>query len=113
MKAITIVIASALITAAGLKAVPALAETPVAETNVRLVHTTDLDLATDRGQRQLEQRLAKASREVCGSASDLDLEGKNDVRNCRNEVLARARADRDTIVAAARNRGVIAISASR
>ena len=31
----------------------------------------------------LDRRLAAAAREVCGFASDADLEGKNDVRACR------------------------------
>ena len=92
MTAIRIVIASALITAALLKAVPALAETGPAPVNVSIVHTADLDLSSDAGKRQLGRRLANAAREVCGAASDVDLQGRNDVRACRARVLAKARA---------------------
>ncbi len=83
-----------LITAAALKAAPALAE-PVTgpAVNVALVHTADLDLSTQAGQRQLDSRLVQAAREVCGTASDVDLAGKNQVRQCRADVLAKARAN--------------------
>lgn len=93
MTALKIVLTSALITAAALKAVPALAETGPAPVNISIVHTADLDLTSDAGRRQLDQRLTQAAREVCGEASDVDLEGKNDVRACRANVLAKARAE--------------------
>ena len=110
---IQIAAAAFLITAAVLKAAPAFAE-PVtgAEVNVALVRTADLDLSTGAGQRQLESRLVQAAREVCGAASDADLEGKNQVRQCRTEVLARASAERDRLLAANRG-GIIAVTASR
>jgi UrcA family protein len=92
MTAIRIVIASALITAAALKAVPALAETAPGPVNVSIVETADLDLGSEAGKRQLDRRLAHAAREVCGTASEIDLEGTNDVRACRADVLAKARA---------------------
>ena len=112
MTAIRIIIASALITTAAIKAAPAFAE-PVAGTdvNVSVVRTADLNLSTDAGQRALQVRLAQAAREVCGTASDVDLEGKNKVRACRADVLADARAKgeqlasrggSDTIILAAR-----------
>jgi UrcA family protein len=91
-KGLKIAAASFLITAAALKAVPALAEPARAPANVSIVHTADLDLTSDAGKRQLDQRLANAAREVCGTASDVDLDGKNDVRACRVDVLAKARA---------------------
>jgi UrcA family protein len=59
-----------------------------------VVHTSDLDLGTRAGQRALDLRLARAAREVCGSASDADLRGKNAVRKCRDEVLASAMAQK-------------------
>jgi UrcA family protein len=93
MTAIRIVIASALITAAALKAVPALAETSAARVDVSIVHTADLDLSSEAGKRRLEHRLANAAREVCGTASDVDLQGRNDVRACRSDVLAKARSE--------------------
>ena len=111
-QAIQIAAAAFLITAAALKTAPALAEPASPAVNVALVHTADLDLSTQAGQRQLDSRLAQAAREVCGTASDVDLEGKNQVRHCRNEVLARANAQRDQLLAS-RGGGIIAVSASR
>lgn len=113
MKAITIIIASALITGIAIKAAPALAEQAPAEINVSLVQTADLDLSTEAGRRQLDRRLASAAREVCGTASDADLEGKNEVRQCRDEVLAKAHAERIQIMAAAARGKPIEIAASR
>jgi UrcA family protein len=92
-KGFKIAAAAFLITAAALKAVPALAEPAPAPVNVSIVHTADLNLNSDAGKRQLDQRLVIAAREVCGTASDVDLEGKNDVRACRADVLAKARAE--------------------
>jgi UrcA family protein len=86
-----IIFASALATAALIKAMPALAETPTPPA-VTVVKTADLDLSTKSGRQQLDHRLVIAARDVCGVASDADLVGKNDVRECRNNVLADARA---------------------
>lgn len=98
MSAIRIIIASALITTAAIKAVPALAA-PVAgqDVNVSIVRTADLDLSTERGRNALDHRLLKAAREVCGTASDVDLAGQNKVRACRQNVLADARAKGDQL----------------
>lgn len=85
-----IIAASALATGALLKAAPAFAET--AAPNVRIVQTADLNLASEAGRRALNQRLVIAAHEVCGTASDVDLAGKNQVRACRKAVLADARA---------------------
>jgi len=92
-KGFKIAAAAFLITAAALKAVPALAEPASPPVNVSIVHTADLDLNSDAGKRQLDQRLVNAAKDVCGTASDADLEGKNDVRACRADVLAKARAE--------------------
>ena len=113
MKAITIVLASALITAGALKAVPALAETNAPEVAVSVVHTGDLDLTSDAGKRQLDRRLTIAAREVCGTASDVDLEGKNQVRECRDLVLANAREKGEALIAQNRRGGSIAVVAAR
>jgi UrcA family protein len=86
-----IIAASALATAALIKAAPILAE-PTPVQNVSIVRTVDLNLSTDAGRRQLDQRLMIAARDVCGTASDADLAGKNQVRACRADVLAKARA---------------------
>ena len=93
MSAIRIIIASALITTAAIKAAPAFAEPATGpDVAVSVVRTADLNLTTDAGRRALEVRLSQAAREVCGTASDVDLEGKNNVRACRTAVLADARA---------------------
>ncbi len=113
MKAITIVLASALITGAAIKAVPAVAETVSPDVVVSVVHTADLDLASDAGKRQLDRRLASAAREVCGTASDFDLEGKNEVRECRDLVLANAREKGQALIARNERGGSIAVVAAR
>ena len=113
MKAITIALASALITTAAIKAAPALAEAPATAVNVSLVRTADLDLGSSAGQRKLDRRLANAVREVCGTASDADIEGKNDVRQCREVTLAKAKGQRNAVLAAAGHDAAIAVTASR
>lgn len=98
MTAIRIILASALITTAAIKAVPAIAE-PVTGQNVSIVHTADLDLSTDAGRRALDVRLSHAAREVCGTPSDVDLAGKNKARACRANVLADARTRGEQLAA--------------
>ncbi|HEX7930100.1 MAG TPA: UrcA family protein [Sphingomicrobium sp.] len=107
-------IASAIITAGLIKAVPALAETPTStQTYVSYVKTADLNLASEGGQRALDRRLAQAAREVCGVPSDSDLIGQNKARECREEAVQRAGAEREALLAAANRGAVIAITASR
>lgn len=115
MKAIHIILTSFAITTGVIKAAPALAETPQPATvlNVSHVRTADLDLGSRDGQRKLDQRLANAAREVCGTASDVDIHGKNDVRKCRDDTLANAKGQRDAVLAAAGRDGFIAVTAAR
>ena len=87
-----IIAVSALSTAAVIKAVPAFSEPALAQ-NVAIVQTADLDLSTASGRAALEHRLVTAAYEVCGTASDADLAGKNKIRECRVDVLAKARAE--------------------
>ena len=82
-----------------LTATPALAEPPVTISST--VQTADLDLSSAAGQRALNHRLSLAAIDVCGTASDVDIAGKNDVRQCRAEVLASVASDRDQRIAAA------------
>jgi UrcA family protein len=111
---IIIALASGLITAAAIKATPALAqEAPVVETRTTVVHTADLNLGTKAGQRQLDRRLANAAREVCGEASAADLEGRNEVRHCIDATLASAKGQRDGLLAANGRAAVFLVSASR
>ena len=84
-------------------ATPALAE-PITVTST--VQTADLDLSSQAGQRVLDQRLTQAVKEVCGTASDVDIAGKNDVRQCRVETLAGLSAERDQRIADASNRPI-------
>lgn len=113
MTATRIILASALITAGLIKGAPTMAQPAAPEVNVSIVRTADLDLSSSVGQRQLELRLTHAAREVCGTASDVDLEGQNAVRACRNDVLARAHSQRDQLIASNARGGTIAVSAAR
>jgi UrcA family protein len=87
------------------------ASEPAAVTSV--VQTADLDLATGSGQRELDRRIVRAAREVCGIASDADLVGKNDVRQCRDETIAAAAAQRQQLLAAARSGSPILVASAR
>ena len=107
-RALYIALGSALIATAAIGAAPAFAQAPGGEINVRLVRIADLDLASEAGRRTLERRLANAAREVCGTASDADVEGKNAVRKCRDATLAKARLHR-----VAERDGAIGVTASR
>ena len=80
-------------------ATPALAEPPA--TTSSIVQIADLDLSTTRGQQALDRRLNLAAKEVCGTASDADVAGKNEVRRCRVETLSGLAAERDQRIAAA------------
>lgn len=76
-------IASAVLLGGVMKPVPSFAQQgPVTDTYVSVVRTSDLNLRTTEGRRQLYRRIAAAAREVCGTASELDLLGKNEVHRC-------------------------------
>jgi len=69
-----------------------------------------------RGPRPLrapstEGLIVRAACEVCGEASDVDLEGKNDVRQCRADTVAAATAQRQKLVAIARTGAPIIVAA--
>lgn len=76
------------------------------EPQMRIVATADLDLATAAGRKALDTRIARAAIELCGTASDADLAGANDVRDCRGQAIASARAQ-------AARRGVPIVLAAR
>lgn len=82
---------------------------PVTATSI--VRTADLDLSTDRGQQELDHRIVRAAYEVCGEASDVDLEGKNNVRQCRADTIASASQQRQQLLAAARTGAPITVAA--
>ena len=108
-----IALTAGLITAGFIKAAPAFAEPIGAQTYVSRVQTSDLDLSSASGARELHQRLTLAAREVCGTASDADVAGKNDVRKCRDEALARATDNQAALLAAASRGAVLAVTAQR
>jgi len=92
MKTFKIALTAFVISAGVIKGAPALAEAASPQ-NVSIVRTADLDLNSKAGRTALDHRLVTAAYEVCGAASDVDLAGKNEVRACRADVLAKARAD--------------------
>jgi UrcA family protein len=79
-------------------ATPALAD-PITVTST--VQIADLDLSSAKGQRALDSRLVRAVKDVCGSSSDIDVAGKNEVRRCRSETLAALATERDQRIARA------------
>jgi UrcA family protein len=85
-------------------ATPALAEPPVTVSTT--VQTADLDLSSPAGQQVLNHRLALAAKAVCGTASDIDVAGKNDVRHCRADTLAKLAGERDQRIASASNQPI-------
>ena len=107
-KGFLIALGSALATAAVIKAAPALAESVQ---SVAIVHTADLDLSSKAGRAELDRRFARAAYEVCGTASDADLSGKIAVRECRAEVLAKARTETQRLTSKAA--GTTEIAAAR
>lgn len=83
------------------------------ETVSSIVRTADLDLSNDAGQRELDRRIVQAAREVCGEPSDVDLEGKNAVRHCREQTVATAAVQREQLLAAARAGTPILVASAR
>jgi UrcA family protein len=95
-KTLKITLSAFLITAGLIKGAPALAEATPAQ-NVTIVHTSDLDLTSKAGRAALGHRLVIAAYDVCGTASDADLAGKNQARLCRENVLAKARRESEQL----------------
>jgi UrcA family protein len=84
---------------------------PVTVTSI--VPTADLDLSNSDGRQELDRRIVQAAREVCGAASDVDLEGKNAVRQCRADTIAQAATQREQLLAAARSGAPILVASAR
>ena len=84
---------------------------PVTVTSI--VPTADLDLSNSVGQQELDRRIVQAAREVCGIASNVDLEGKNAVRQCRADTIAQAASQREQLLAAAKSGSPILIASAR
>lgn len=92
---------------------PTVAQAFEPETVTSIVRTADLDLSDGAGQRELDRRIVQAAREVCGDASNADLEGKNAARQCRDETIAAAAAQREQLLAAARTGTPILVASAR
>lgn len=101
-----IVLASALATAAVIKAVPALAEPAAGDVSISVVHTADLDLSTPGGLKALDARLAVAAHQVCDTASAVDLKARNAQQDCREAVVAQGRAKAQSILATSQSRDI-------
>lgn len=95
-----LLILAALAAAAAASGQPAFARTAPANPSVAVQHK-DLDLRTAAGTRTLDRRIWRAVVAVCGTASDFDLEGRNDVRECRRETRQLATAKAGAVVAGA------------
>ncbi|WP_447764349.1 UrcA family protein [Sphingopyxis panaciterrae] len=78
-----------------------------------VVQHKDLDLRTDAGTRTLDRRIWRAVVDICGEAPDYDIEGKNDVRQCRRDTRRIASAQADVVVANASRDQPIRVSSIR
>lgn len=72
----------------------------------------DLDLGSPRGIAELDRRIAAAVQDYCGTASDINVKGKNDVRRCRMEAHRFAAQQREQALAAYANSGRTLASAA-
>jgi UrcA family protein len=111
MRTISLFALALIASAATITPIVAAAAEPVAATSI--VRTADLDLTSPVGQQELDRRIALAAREVCGTASDVDLEGKNAVRHCREQTIAEAAAQREQLLASARAGTPILVASGR
>lgn len=91
---------------------PVSAQTVPANPSVAVAHR-DLDLRTEAGTRTLDRRIWRAVVAVCGTAPDYDLEGRNDVRQCRRDTRRVASAEADLVIADASRDQKIQVSSIR
>ena len=77
------------------------------------VQHKDLDLRTEAGAKALDRRIWRAVVEVCGTAADYDIAGKNDVRQCRRDTKRVASVQADVVVANASRDEPIRVSSIR
>ena len=98
MTAIGIILTSALVTAAVIKAFQRLPKPRPRRRSASCAPPTSI-CRPAIGREALDKRLVTAANAVCGAAADVDLAGRNDVRLCRKDVLAQARAKTDAIAA--------------
>ena len=81
---------------------PVAAQPPQSQPHAARIAYDDLDLGSARGIAELDRRIDGAVRDYCGTASDINLRGKNDVRRCRVEARAGAARQREQALAASR-----------
>ena len=91
---------------------PVLAQSAPDSPSIAVQHR-DLDLRTEAGAKSLDRRIWRAVVEVCGTASDFDLKGKNDVRQCRTDTRLAASAQADVAIADASRGQAIQVSSAR
>lgn len=91
---------------------PALAQSAPTNPSVA-VHHRDLDLRTEAGTKSLDRRIWRAVVEVCGTAPDFDLKGKNDVRQCRADTRQLASAQAEQVIADATRHNAIRVTSIR
>jgi len=96
-------------TAAALVGQPVSAEPAPAKASVAVAHR-DLDLRTEAGAKALDRRIWRAVVEVCGDAPGYDIEGKNNVRQCRRDTRAMASAQAKVAIAGAMRDQAIQVS---
>lgn len=77
------------------------------------VSFADLDLTTPAGIAELDARLERAVRDVCGEPWPRDLRGRRYIEQCRTETRATLQAQRGDALAQAQNRAVQLASRGR
>lgn len=92
---------------------PTVAQALEPETVSSIVRTADLDLSSASGQSELDRRIVQAARDVCGDASNVDLEGRNATRNCVANTVAAATSQREQLLAAAKTGAPILVASAR
>jgi UrcA family protein len=93
-------------------ATPGATQTPAAGGQL-VVSYADLDLSSEAGVRTLDRRIRTAVQQACGPVSDFDPAGKNRVRDCQDQTLALARAQRDVAIAAATGPAQVRLASQR
>ena len=96
--------------AATASAQPALAD-PAPRTI--LVQHADLDLQTATGAKALQHRVWRAVVEVCGTTSEFDVAGQNDIRQCRRDTLEAASTMTNQVIAGATRSEPVRVASAR
>lgn len=105
VKALSIGLAAAAITAVFGIGQVAQAQISPAPARTVAIHYGDLDLASETGRSALGHRIRQAVGAACGEASSADLRGANAVLECRRDLTASLAGQRDAVLAAARSGG--------